>query len=425
MLALVVAGTRPEVIKLSPVLRAFEDSGIEYIFVATGQHYDFELFWSFIEELELPKPEYNLDTGSGSHAYQTARALEGLENIIAKEKPDVVIAQGDTNSVLSAALASSKLNTAFAHVEAGLRSYDITMPEEINRIVADRLANVLFAPTERSALNLLHEGISREKVFITGNTIVDATQQNIRLAEKKAKIELPEEYCLLTLHRAENVDSERRLRTILETLEELDEEIIFPLHPRTAKRLRDFGLMDSLQNINTIEPLGYLDFLYALKNARAVFTDSGGVQEEALTLGVPCITLRTSTERPETLEAGGNFLAGVEREGILKAAEKALSRNFPSISENPLGDGKAGRRIAEILIKLEGEGKLEIRKPEKKIGEERRKFIKVGRELEGKKLSEVKLEVQRVIHKGKEVFPAEELVLEQGMLLETIERKFY
>ncbi len=424
MLALVVAGTRPEVIKLSPVMRAFEDSDINYIFVATGQHYSFRLFQKFIEELKFPEPDYNLDIGSGSQAYQTARAIEGLEKIISQANPDVIVAQGDTNAVLSVALASSKLNIPFVHIEAGLRSFDMTMPEEVNRVVADHLADILFVPTERSGLNLLHEGISREKIFITGNTIVDATLQNIELAEKKAEVDIPSGYFLLTLHRAENVDSERRIRNILEALEELDEEIIFPVHPRTVQRIESFNLAGNFHNIKQIKPLGYLDFLFALKNARAVFTDSGGVQEEALTLGVPCITLRTSTERPETLEAGVNFLAGVDKEGILKAADKALSGiNFNL--KNPLGDGQAGKKIVETLLNLKAEGRLDLKKPEKKIGEEKRRFLRVGSELKGKRIYNSNLEIQRVIQSGRELFPSENLILEQDMLIEIIERKFY
>jgi len=242
MLALVVAGTRPEIIKLSPVIRAFEKKNVDFKLIATGQHYDFELFWRFLEELELPQPEENLDVGSGSQAEQTARAMVKLEEVIAREKPDVVVAQGDTNSVMATSLACAKLCIPFAHVESGLRSYDITMPEEINRIVADRLAQVLFAPTPRAALNLVNEGIKAKKVFITGNTIVDATLQNLVIAKKKAEIELPDEFCLLTLHRAENVDSRERLAEILGAIAEIDLPVLFPIHPRTENRLREFNL---------------------------------------------------------------------------------------------------------------------------------------------------------------------------------------
>lgn len=426
MLALVVAGTRPEVIKLSPVLRAFESRGIEYTFAATGQHYDLKLFGNFVEELGLPQPEYNLEVGSGSHAFQTARVLEGLEQVISDVKPSLVLAQGDTNAVLSSALSSAKLHTAFAHVEAGLRSFDFTMPEEVNRVIADRLATMLFAPTERSGLNLLREGIGRNRIHITGNTVVDATLLHVRLAEQRSGAELPEGYCLLTLHRAENVDSVRRLKAIIGALEELGEKIVFPAHPRTLERLSGFGMLEKLpENITLLEPMGYLDFIYALNHSQAVLTDSGGVQEEALTLRKPCITLRTSTERQETLIAEGNILAGVSKEDVLSSTGKALSGELEVSRKNPLGDGRAGERIAGILERLEAGGKLSILSPEEKVGEESRKLIEVGEELVGKRLSQLDIEVQRVFQEGEEIFPRRELMLERSMLLEVIERRFY
>lgn len=422
MLALVIAGTRPELIKLSPVIRAFEKKNVDFKLIATGQHYDFELFWRFVKELELPQPEENLDVGSGSHAKQTARAMVKLEEVIAREMPDVVVAQGDTNSVLATSLACAKLCIPFAHVEAGLRSYDITMPEEINRIVADRLASVLFAPTPRAALNLVNEGVKADRVFITGNTIVDATLQNLEIAERKAEIELPEEFCLLTLHRAENVDSKKRLAEILGAIAEVDLPVLFPVHPRTERRLREFGI-EIPANVTALQPLGYLDFLYALSRCRVVLTDSGGVQEEALTLKKPCVTLRTSTERPETIEAGGNLLAGVRGEEIRQVIKIALAGL--EIGENPLGDGKSGERIVDILLRLNSEKKLKIEKPEKKIGEEVRKFLRVDRTLAGKKVGDLNIDVQRIINGENAVFPEKDLLLKENMLLEVIERRFF
>ncbi len=422
MLVLVVAGTRPEIIKLSPVIRAFEKKNVDFKLIATGQHYDFELFWRFLEELELPQPEENLDVGSGSQSEQTAKAMVKLEEVIAGEKPDVVVAQGDTNSVLATSLACAKLCMPFSHVEAGLRSYDITMPEEINRIVADRLAQVLFAPTQRAALNLVNEGIRAERVFITGNTIVDATLQNLNIAKKKADVELPEEFCLLTLHRAENVDSKDRLAEILGAISEIDLPVLFPIHPRTERRLREFNL-NLPANVRALNPMGYLDFLYALSRCRAVLTDSGGVQEEALTLKKPCVTLRTSTERPETIEAGGNLLAGVKREEIRQAIEKALEGL--EIGENPLGDGRAGERIADILLKLNSEEKLKIEKPERKIGEEVRKFVRVDSKMAGKKVGDLDVEVQRIIYGEDSIFPEKNITLRENMILEIIERRFF
>ena len=358
MKALVVASTRPEVIKLAPVLRELEKKKIEYRFITTGQHYDRMLFDKFIEELELRKPDYNIEVGSGTQAYQTSQALLELERIFLKENPNVVIVQGDTNSTLSSALAAVKLHIPVAHVEAGLRSFDKRMPEEINRIIADHCSMLLFAPTEKAALNLITEGIFPEKVFIVGNTIVDAVLQNIKIAKRKSSIK-EKDYILLTLHRAENVDDKKILENIVDALISINEKIIFPVHPRTKKRLEEFKLLEKLKdsNIKIIEPLGYLDFLLLLSNAKLVLTDSGGVQEEAIILHVPCVTLRTTTERPETIEAGGNVLAGVEKEGIVKTLNFLLSggEQYAKMkkAKNPFGDGKASEKIVGILEKYD------------------------------------------------------------------------
>ncbi|WP_456475055.1 non-hydrolyzing UDP-N-acetylglucosamine 2-epimerase, partial [Candidatus Pyrohabitans sp.] len=404
MRALVVASTRPEVIKLSPIMREFDSQGIAYAFATTGQHYDNKLFWNFIQELGLRKPEYNVDVGSGSHAYQTARALEALEGIILREEPEVVIAEGDTNSVLSAALAAAKLHVAFAHVEAGLRSFDRTMPEEVNRVLADHASDVLFAPTERAALNLINEGISPEKIFIVGNTIVDATLQNFEMAKKKSRIltDAPEDFLLLTLHRAENVDSKERFTSIVEALLELGEEVVFPVHPRTKKRLAEFGLLEMAERrLRLLPPVGYLDFLMLLNRAKLVLTDSGGVQEEAIVLHTPCITLRTSTERPETVEAGGNILAGVEKAGIVNAVARVLgdSRVYSAMkaAKNPFGEGDSARKIVNVLLSLEEKGKLKIAPPSRVLSEKRRKFMSVDASLAGKRIAELPFQVVRVI----------------------------
>ena len=431
MHALVVASTRPEVIKLSPVMRELESRGVDYTFVTTGQHYDEELFWSFIRDLKLREPEHNIEIGSGSHAYQTARALEALEEIILKERPNVVIAEGDTNSVLSCALACAKLHVAFAHVEAGLRSFDRTMPEEVNRVLADHIAEVLFAPTEGAALNLIEEGILPEKIFIVGNTIVDATLQNLEIARKSSRIleALPDEFLLLTLHRAENVDSRERLAGIMEALFELGEEIVFPLHPRTRKRLKEFGLLErARQRLHLIPPAGYLDFLMLLSRARLVLTDSGGVQEEAIVLNTPCVTLRTSTERPETVEAGGNVLAGVEKADILRTVERILSDesvySAMKSAKNPFGEGDSGRKIVDTLIKLEEEGRLKITPPSKVLRRKRREFITVDASLAGKRISELSFRVVRVIRSGRARFPFPELRLREGDVVEVVVREF-
>jgi UDP-N-acetylglucosamine 2-epimerase (non-hydrolysing) len=359
-------GTRPEIIKMSPVIRACERRDLDFFVLHTGQHYSYEMDRVFFEDLRLPEPAYHLDTGPGSHAEQTGKILKGVEEVLAREKPDTILVQGDTNTVLAGALAAAKcyvrrdpqgkglLPVKIGHVEAGLRSFDRTMPEEVNRIVADHLADACFAPTEEARGNLLREGIPGEKVFVTGNTIVDAVRENLALAGKAGDVtgdlDLAEKgYFLLTLHRQENVDSEARLAGILGALERLHEStgipIVFPMHPRTEKMVRAFGLPVGAFRI--IRPLGFLSFLQLESRARLVLTDSGGVQEEACILGVPCVTLRDSTERPETVTAGANIVAGISPPAILGAVETMLRR--PVTWENPFGDGRAGDRIMGIL----------------------------------------------------------------------------
>lgn len=369
MKPLIVASTRPELIKLAPVMKELERNGIKYVFATTGQHYHANLFRNFVDDLGLKKPDYNIRVGSGTQGYQTAAALVALERIMEREKPDVVIVEGDTNSVLSGALSAVKLHIPVAHVEAGLRSFDRLMPEEINRVIADHCSEVLFAPTKKSAQNLRNEGISPEKIFVVGNTIVDATLQNLKVARKKCLTKFQANYLLLTLHRAENVDNADRLRRIVNALARINENIVFPIHPRTKKMLKKFKLLGKLQkkNIHMTEPLGYAEFLSLLHKAKAVLTDSGGIQEEAIVLSVPCITLRTTTERPETVEAGGNVVAGVETGDILKKIKLVLSnekiyRKMKN-ARNPFGDGKAGRRIVKILLEKHERGELKISSP--------------------------------------------------------------
>ncbi|NOZ82972.1 MAG: UDP-N-acetylglucosamine 2-epimerase (non-hydrolyzing) [Euryarchaeota archaeon] len=421
---MVVASTRPEVIKLAPVLRALESSGTEHTFVTTGQHYDDELFWRFIRELGLREPEHNIDVRSGSHAYQTARALEALERLILQEQPQVVIAEGDTNSVLSTALACAKLLVPFAHVEAGLRSFDRTMPEEVNRVLADHVSTVLFAPTERAADNLVNEGILPESIFVVGNTIVDATLQHIEIARKKLK---PRggEYLLLTLHRAENVDRRDRLEGILRALAEVEQEILFPVHPRTLQRLKEFNLLELAEaTLTLLPPVGYLEFLLMLEGAKVVLTDSGGVQEEAIVLGTPCITLRTSTERPETVEAGGNILAGVDRRSIAETVRRVLqdAELYERMrrAENPFGDGRSGERIVSILLELAEKGALKIEPPSRVIRTRQRRLLRAEK-LQGKRISELGMRVCRVVSDGCFRYPAPEHRLSRDEMLEVEE----
>ncbi|MBO8174841.1 MAG: UDP-N-acetylglucosamine 2-epimerase (non-hydrolyzing) [Thermococcus sp.] len=367
-----VFGTRPEIIKLAPVIRAFEKRGVKPLLIHTGQHYDYEMSKIFLEELELDSIDYHLEVGSGTQAEQTGIAMIKIEKVLMKEKPDVTLVQGDTNTVLAGALASVKLKIPVAHVEAGLRSFDRTMPEEINRILADHASEVLFAPTEEARKNLENEGI-RKGVYVVGNTIVDAVLQNSEIAERKSDVLerfnlTPKEYILITAHRAENTDSKENLEKLVEILEALPMKAIYPMHPRTRNRLKEFGLWErvkKIENLIVTQPLGYLDFLKLQKNAKIVMTDSGGVQEEGIILNVPCLTLRYNTERPETVKAGGNILVGLEKDRALHYVNKLLNdKEFyekMASAENPFGDGKAGERIVKILLELYERGELKVR----------------------------------------------------------------
>ena len=351
----VILGTRPEIIKMSPIIRYLKDISLDFFILHTGQHYSYEMERIFFQELELPDADYNLEVGSGTHGQQTEKMLRGIEDVLLQEKPDVVLVQGDTNTVLAGALAAAKLGIKVGHVEAGLRSFDRSMPEEINRIVADHLSDYLFAPTMTAQQNLLQEGISSDNIFVCGNTVVDALFQNIGISESKLSVldDLglqKEGYFLVTAHRQENVDNEGRLNDIFNGLLDLhrqyDIPIIFSAHPRTINRLAEFGITLP-EGIRIIEPPGYLEFLQLEKNAKLVLTDSGGVQEEACILGVPCVTLRNNTERPETIEVGSNILVGTNPSKILNGVSRMLkqSRNWV----NPFGDGKAAEKIISTL----------------------------------------------------------------------------
>jgi UDP-N-acetylglucosamine 2-epimerase (non-hydrolysing) len=306
----------------------------------------------FFDELGLPEIKYNLDVGSGTHAEQTGKIMTGIEKILIKDKPDLIMVQGDTNTVLSGALAASKLHIKIGHVEAGLRSYDRRMPEEINRVITDHISDYLYTPTLKAKQNLLKEGINENKIFVTGNTVVDAVFQNVELSKKRVSILKDlnlktKGYFLVTLHRQENVDTKERLINISKGLELLYKEfslpIIFPMHPRTEKMVKTFGC--KLEGIVVIKPLGFLEFLQLEANSKLVLTDSGGVQEETCILGVPCITLRDNTERPETIEAGSNTLVETDPIKILKTTKNVLITNSTWV--NPFGDGKAAAHIIE------------------------------------------------------------------------------
>ncbi|MDK2870631.1 MAG: UDP-GlcNAc3NAcA epimerase [Pyrococcus sp.] len=353
MKVVTVVGARPQFVKMAPVSRVLRGY-FDEIVIHTGQHYDYEMNRVFFEQLNIPEPDYYLGVGSGTHGYQTGEMLKRIEGVLVKEKPDLVLVYGDTNSTLAGALAAVKLHIKVAHVEAGLRSFDRRMPEEVNRVLTDHVSDYLFAPTETAVKNLHNEGI-KEGVYLTGDVMYDALLYNIEIARKNSKIlkELglrPKSYLLATVHRAENTDDKDRLESIVSAFVESGEEIVFPVHPRTVKFLRVYGLYEGLEradNVILTKPVGYLDMLMLEKNAKKILTDSGGVQKEAYFLKVPCITLRERTEWVETVEDGWNVLVGADKEKILRAV-----REFEPSGETytyKFGDGRASEKIAEVI----------------------------------------------------------------------------
>jgi len=349
----IILGTRPEIIKMSPIVRECERMNLDYFILHTGQHYSYNMDRVFFEKLELPEAKYNLDVGSGTQGKQTADMLIGIEKILQKEIPDVVLVEGDTNTVLAGALAAAKLRIKVGHIEAGLRSYDRSMPEETNRILTDHCSDYLFAPTSTSKQILLHEGLLQKNVFMVGNTIVDAVKQNITIAQTKtqiqSKLNLQNEFMLATSHRQENVDSKFHFKNLIKGLQLIQNEfkipLIYPIHPRARKQLQLFGINPT--GLTLVEPLNYLEFLQLESKAKLVLTDSGGVQEETCILKVPCVTLRENTERPETIDVGSNLLAGTSPNRILAAAKTMINKN--KNWTNPFGDGKAAQKIVKIL----------------------------------------------------------------------------
>jgi len=307
-----IVGARPQFIKCAPLSRELRKVHHE-ILVHTGQHYDHDMSDIFFEELNIPKPDYNLGIGSGSHGEQTGKMLTEIEKVLLKEKPDLVLVYGDTNSTLAGALAAVKLHIRVAHVEAGLRSFDRNMPEEINRVLTDHISDILFCPTQTAVDNLSKEGIT-QGVHLVGDVMLDALEYNKTVAEKKSKIlEVlglkKDKYLVITIHRPSNTDSRENLNNIIKALREIGEAVVFPVHPRTKKFLQEYGL-DFPANVRLMDPLGYLDMLKLMAGARKILTDSGGIQKEAYMLGVPCVTLRENTEWVETLEGGWNVLVG-------------------------------------------------------------------------------------------------------------------
>lgn len=345
-----VLGTRPEIIKCSPLIRLCKEKNLDFFIVHSNQHYSSNMDHVFFEELELPVPSYNLNINQCSHAQMTGRMMQSLESVFLDEKPDVIFVQGDTNTVLSAALTASKLNVRIGHIEAGLRSYDRSMPEEINRILTDPISDWLFCPTALQQEILLNEQIAPEKIFVVGNVIVDAVFQNLKLAHKKHFLLEENPFMLLTLHRPANVDNPETLSRIFDGLDRLsmkmNMKILFSIHPRTKSNLLKFGLKVS-DRIKFMEPVGYLKFLLYMEKAHLILTDSGGIQEEACILRRPCVTLRENTERPETLQVGANLLAGSDPDKILECADRMLMLD-PSW-DNPFGDGSTSSEILDIV----------------------------------------------------------------------------
>ena len=351
----IIVGTRPEIIKMAPIVRACAERRVPYLLLHTGQHYSYEMDGVFFEELGIPTPHANLVVGSGSQAYQIGTIISGILPIYEREKPDWVLVEGDTSSVLAAGLAAHKLGLKVGHVEAGLRSYDRTMPEEINRILTDQFSDHLYAPTERSRQTLLGEGMADERIFVTGNTVVDELQLQRPRAEA---LGVPARfgvsvggYALATVHRAENTDHETRLRGIVQGLTDVARdqklEVLCAVHPRTTARMGSMGLTWGA-GVRPLPPLPYLEFLGLHAQAALTLTDSGGLQEEACCLGVPAVTLRDNTERPESVEAGANRLAGADPVRIVEAARIMRSRRGGW--SNPFGDGRAAHHTLDALL---------------------------------------------------------------------------
>jgi len=366
-----ISGARPNYMKIAPMIWEIQRlkkqgvADIQFVLIHTGQHYDPQLFDVFFRDLDLPAPDYSLDVGSGSHTYQTAQIMERLEPILQKETPELVVVVGDVNSTVAAALTASKLGIPVAHVEAGLRSFDRTMPEEINRLVTDTLSDYLFVSEESGKENLLREGVDPGKIFFVGNVMIDSLQQSRYLWESSRihdEMDLRQrEYGVVTLHRPSNVDNPARLRAIMGALAEVSKNIpiIFPIHPRTRKQLEQMnGSTPSLRlrsgrieanGVYGLEPLGYHDFMALVAGARIVLTDSGGIQEETTFLNVPCLTLRPNTERPVTVTHGTNRIIGTSPAAIVEEAARILKSPRPELPAPPLWDGRAAERILIVL----------------------------------------------------------------------------
>lgn len=360
-----IVGARPNFMKIAPLMEQYKHhSTIEPVLLHTGQHYDEKMSDLFFRQLGIPEPDINLEIGSGSHAVQTAEIMKAFEPVVLEHRPDAVLVVGDVNSTIACGLVAVKLGVKLVHVEAGLRSGDRSMPEEINRILTDSISDMLFCTEQSGVCNLVREGVAREKIHLVGHVMIDTLLRNLERAKESTIIDQLQEqgclngdsYAMLTLHRPSNVDDPNTFSRILDALEVIQKDmpILFPIHPRTRKNLAELGLqdrMDSLSNIHLMDPIGYLDFLKLNSCAAVVLTDSGGIQEETTVLKVPCITLRENTERPVTAEIGSNQVVGTEPEKILAAYRNATGGNWREPQIPPLWDGKAAERIVRKMLK--------------------------------------------------------------------------
>lgn len=345
-----VVGARPNFMKVAPVLNALKSyEHVVQTLIHTGQHYDANMSDIFFQQLGLPAPDVNLAVGSGSHARQTAEIMTRFESVSLDHKPDIVLVYGDVNSTVAAALVCAKLGIWVGHVEAGLRSFDRSMPEEINRLVTDQLADALYTPSEDGDSNLQREGIMPEKIFRVGNVMIDSLVKLLPVAQSQSKSGIPKRYALVTLHRPSNVDDSVALKSILQSLLEVsrDLSVVFPVHPRTRQRISDFGL--NAEYLQLVDPLPYLDFVNLQSHATVVITDSGGIQEETTYLGVPCLTVRENTERPITVSLGTNVLVGRDPDKLRAELRLVVAGKGKRGTVPPLWDGHTGERIANLL----------------------------------------------------------------------------
>ncbi len=353
---LVVAGTRPEIIKMAPIIRALKKVNIPFVFNQCGQHYDYCMAQQFIEDLELPPPDFSLKIEAASPTAQTAEIMVKMDHLLEQVEPSIVLVEGDTNSVLASALAANRRAVPIGHVEAGLRSFDLRMPEEHNRRLTDHMSEFLFAPTEGARANLVKENVWG-KIYVTGNTAIDAVAEYLPIAQKKSTVmsKIPfESFALATAHRAENVDDLSVLESFMEVFSKSRIPIVYPMHPRTRKRLMENGILsklEALSNLLILPPLGYLDFLVLMKNCKLIITDSGGIQEEATAPEIrkPVLVMRLSTERPEAVEAGFAKVVGTSNKEILAALNEAVAHEVELPCASPFGDGTAAQKIVEIV----------------------------------------------------------------------------